>query len=216
MRFTTVGAEQLEFRTGQEPRISRELAGIFLAGIEGKALVDDVAGAGGAQDAFVEKEFLSDKAGELWRGADSGLEFVEFLPRFLAFAARESDVGLVGASLGDEPAARRGGYDVFLKLKQLRREPDRGDENPGAKDAQPFQLHRNGREMQFVKARDEARVLFRSGVAEKLEGDMPGFRRCPAQAVRYRLKAPADRRQFVEDSSCQGDSNKQTHRSIMA
>jgi hypothetical protein len=164
-------------------------------GIEGKALVDFVVGAGGAQEAFVEKEFLSDKAGELWRGVDSGMEFAEFLPWLLAFAARQGDVGLVGASFGGNPATRRGSYDIFLKLKQLGREPDSGNENPGVvEDAQTFQLHRNGRRTQLVQARDQARVLFRSGIAEKLEGDMPGFRRRPAQAVRFRLKPSGDRR----------------------
>ena len=185
-------------------------------GIEGKALVDFVVGAGGAQKAFVKKEFLGDEPGELWRGANSGVEFAEVLPWSVAFAARQGDVGLVGTSFGGKSAARRGGYDVFLKLKQLGRGPDSGNENPGVvEDAQTLQLHRNGRQMQFVQARDQAGVLFRSGIAEKLEGDMPGLRRRPAQAERFGLKPSGDRRQFAEDRSRQGNSDKHAHRSIM-
>ena len=179
-------------------------------------LADFVVGAGGAQKASVEKELLSDEPGEVGRRADSGLEFAKFLLWLLAFAACQGDVGLVGASFRDEPAKRRGCHDALLKLEQFGREPDSGNENSGVvEDAQSLQLHRHGRQTQFVQARDQARVLFRFRIAEKLEGDMPGFRLRPAQAVRLGLKPLADRRQFAKDRGSQRNSDKEAHTKIM-
>ena len=159
---------------------------------------------------------MSGKAGEGWRGLSFGLEFAEFLPGIPALTACESDVGLVGAGFGDKPATRRRGHDALLQLKQLGREPNSGDENPGVVEgAESFDLYWNGRRTQLVQACDKARELLRAGIAEKLEGNMPCFRRRPAKAVRGGLKPSGDRREFVDDRSRQRDSDKQAHTGIM-
>ena len=83
-----------------------------LPAAEGKALADFVAGAGGTKKAFVEKKLAGDKVGEVGRAADSGFEIAKIM---MAFAARQSDMRLEGASLGNEAAGQGGRGDTFLK-----------------------------------------------------------------------------------------------------
>jgi hypothetical protein len=72
-------------------------------------------GAGGAQEAFVKKEFVSEKAGEGWRGLNFGFDFAEFLLGIPSVAAREGDVGLIGAGFGNKSATCRRGCNTFLQ-----------------------------------------------------------------------------------------------------
>ena len=140
--------------------------------------------AGGTEEALVEKEFLSDKPGEVWLTAYSGFEFTEALPLTFAFAARERDMRLVGTRLGDEPAKFRRCGDAFLKQKQFGREPDTGKENPGAiEEGRPLKPYRNWRQAQFTQSCDSAFVLFPTGIAQELQSDVPRFGRRPAESV---------------------------------
>src|ERR1035437_10101691 len=174
-----------------------------------KALADFVAGAGGTKKAFVEKKLAGDKVGEVGRAADSGFEIVKIM---MAFAARQSDMRLEGASLGNEAAGQGGCGDTFLKQEQFGREPDSGDENPGALEAAKFlQANRNGWRVQRAQARDNTFVLFRVGVAQKLQGDVPGFGRGPAEAARGGAKPRCGRAEFVEHCGGQGDSDEEAH-----
>ncbi len=117
-----------------------------LASIEGKALTDFVERAGGTEEAFVEKEFVSDKPCEGWLTPYCSSEYVEALPLTPAFTARESDVRLVGTILGDKPTMPRRRSDMFLKVEQFRRESYVYKENAGAiEEAQSLKRGWDGR-----------------------------------------------------------------------
>ena len=150
--------------------------------MQGKALADFIAGAGGAEKAFVEEKFLGEIACEGWLAVNFGLQFGEFSS--FAFAARQSDVRLVRARLGSEAAERCCRADLLLKQEQLRRGPDRDDQDSGAgEEVQPLKSDGNRGRMQLAEPRGHAFVLFRAGIAEKLQSDVPRFRRCLAQSV---------------------------------
>ena len=181
---------------------------------KGKALADFVAGAGGRKKAFVEKKFPGDKAGEVDWTADFVFEFVEvMLP---AFTARQSDMRLKGTSFRNEATGLGCRDDTFLKQEQLGREPDSGAANSGALEAAKFlQADRNGRQVQRTQARDDTCALFRTGIAQKLQGEVPGFRRCPSEAVCVRAKSRRGRAEFVEHRGGQGNSDKEAHTNMI-
>jgi hypothetical protein len=125
--------------------------GPLLTPIERKALADLVVRAGGTEEAFVEKKFLSDKPGEAWLRAYFGFEFTEGFPLAFAFTASKSDMRLVGTSLTDEPAKLRRCGDTFLEQEQFGREPDAGEDNPGTiEKAQLLKPYGNGRQMNLM------------------------------------------------------------------
>lgn len=187
-----------------------------LTAIECKALTDFVARASGTEEAFIQKEFRRDKPGEAWLTAYFGLKFTE--PQSLAFAlaSRERDMRLVRTRLGDEPTKPGGCGNTFLKRKQFRREPDTGKENPGAIEAaQPLKPNRNGWQMQLAQSCDRAIELFRAGIAQELQSNVPRFGNRPAQPVPVGLKPHGDRTEFVDYYNRQRYPNKQAHTTIM-
>ena len=102
------------------------------------------------------------------------------------------------------------------KKKQLGRKADTGKEDSGAiEEAQRLKPHGNGRRTHFAQPRHQARVLFRAGIAQELQGDVPRFGRGPAQPVLIGFKARRDRRKLADDRSRQGNPNKQTHTKIV-
>ena len=98
-----------------------------------------------------------------------------------AFASRQRDMRLEGTSFRNEAAGKGGRGYALLKMEQLWGELYASDENSGAFEAtQLFKANRNRLRLQRTQARDHAGELFRAGVAKKLQGDVPGFRRGPA------------------------------------
>jgi hypothetical protein len=97
---------------------------------QGKAFAEFVTGTVSAKEALIEQEFMGGKAGELWLAQQFGFDFVEFLP--LSLAARQRDVRLVGARLGNKAAGLGCFADALLEQKQLWGEPDANYENSGA------------------------------------------------------------------------------------
>ena len=149
---------------------------------ERKALADFIAGAGGRKKAFVEKELAGDKAGESRWTADYGFELVEAAT--WVFAARQRDMRLEGTSFRNEAAGLGGRGDTLLEQEQFGGGPYAGDENSGALEAvQSFKADGNGRRVQRAQARDDAGELIGACIAEKLQGDVPGFGRGPAEAI---------------------------------
>ena len=176
---------------------------------EREALADFVAGAGGTKIAFVEKKFVGDKAGEVGRAAKFSFERAKVM---MAFAARQRDMRLKATSLWDKAAGLGGRGDTFMKQEQLGREPNAGKENSRAlKAAHLLQANRYGWRMQRTQARDYAGVLFRAGIAQKLQGDVPGFRRGPTEAARGGAKPRLGRAEFVNHRDGQRDSDKEAH-----
>src|ERR1035441_1426948 len=182
----------------------------------GKALADFIAGAGGSQKAFVEEKFLGEIACEGWLAVNFNLLFSGFLASSFAFAARQSDVRLVGARLGSEAAEPGCRADPLLKQAQLRRGPDRDDQDSGAgEELQPLKSDGNGGQMQLAEPRGHAFVLLRAGIAEKLQSNVPRFRPCPAQPVVPGFQPRRERRQLAADHNCQRNPNKQAHTKIV-
>jgi len=143
---------------------------------------------------------------------DLAFEFAEPTCAF-TLAPRQSDVRMVRTSLGDKPAKASRSGDALLKSLEFGGEIDTRKENTSAiEEAQPLQLNRNGRRAQFAKPADYAFVL--RGITQKLQGNMPRFRSGPAQAVRMRLKAHRDRRQFLHDHGGKWNPNKKPHTSL--
>ena len=90
---------------------------------------------------------------------DFTFEFAEPAASF-SFAARQSDVGMVWASLGDEPAKAGCPGDALLQGLEFGGEVDTRKENTGAiEEAQPLQLNGKGRQAQLAKPADYAFVL---------------------------------------------------------
>jgi 23S rRNA (guanosine2251-2'-O)-methyltransferase len=181
---------------------------------EGKALADFIAGAGGSEKAFVEQKFLGEIAGEGWLALNFRLQLGEFSS--FAFAARQRDVRLVGARLGSEAAEPGCRADALLKQEQLRREPDRDNQDSGAgEELQLLKCDGNRGQMQLAEPRGHAFVLFRAGIAEKLQSDVPRFRRCPAQPVVPGFQPRRERREFAADRNRQGNPDKEAHTKIV-
>src|SRR5260370_32073296 len=121
-----------------------------------------------------------------------------------------------GASLGHESAQTGRCRDGLLKREKFGSEPDTDKEARGAiEESQRLKPYRNGRRTQFTKPRGEALKFFRAGIAQKLESDVPRFRRCPAQAVFPGSKPRGDRRKLVDDCCDHGNSDKQAHMKIV-
>jgi len=89
-------------------------------------------GAGGSGEAFVQDEFLCDKASEAWLTGNPGFPYFEMLCSAFAFSACQSDVGTIRAILGDESAMARRRDDVLLKGEQCRRDTNTSKENSSA------------------------------------------------------------------------------------
>ena len=201
---------------GHVQAIIPALAGRHLPAAEGKALADFVAGTCGTEEAFVQEELLGDKPGEVWLMADCGFEFEDSLALALALATGESDMGLVGTSLGDEPAKPCGLGDAPLQQEQFGRDPDGNDEYPGPlEETQPFKLYADRRQAQFTQSRDNAVVFLAAGIAQKLQRNVPGFGSRPAEPVPIRLKPRHSRREFADDCGRQGYPNKEAHTETM-
>src|SRR3984957_1226919 len=125
----------------------------------------------------------------------------EFCSSTLSFAARERDVGMVGAILRREATRHGRGGDRLLKREYLGRNADIDEEDSGAiESVDCAKLDNDRRLMQFAKARGDAFVLMRRGAAEELQRDVPGFRRGPAQETigcSLRAKAIGDGHEVV-------------------
>ena len=149
------------------PRVGKSLAQA-----ERKAFSDFVACAGGREDALVKKKFMGGKPGEVRLAANFCFEFSK--SAFLAFCARQSDMGLVRTRFLDETARLGCCGDAFLKQEQLRRDTDSRKENSGAIEAaKPFKTNGNRRRVERAQTRDQACVLLRVGIAQELQGDVP-------------------------------------------
>ena len=141
-------------------------------------------GTGGCGEAFVKNELVGHEWGELWIAVEAGFEGAEGFGCVFVFGACKGDVGLVGPRLGDEAAWGGGSNDGLLKNQQRRSKFDVGEEDsrsiegPGC-----FETDGDVGQADFAKALDEAVVLLLIGAAEKLEGDVPGFRRGPSERV---------------------------------
>jgi len=154
------------------------------------------------------------KAGKVGWTAEFGLECVKMM--LPAFAARQRDVRLEGASFGEKAARLGGRGDALLKQEQFGREPNAGDEDSGALEAvQSFKADGNGRRVKGAQARDDTGELIRAGVAEELQSDVPGFGRGPAEAVPGGAKPRGGRAEFVNHRGGQGYSDKETHTRII-
>jgi hypothetical protein len=150
--------------------------------VERKVLTDLVASAGGAEEAFVQKEFFSDEFDETRLKAHPGFEFTEALP--VPLTTGESNMRLVGASLVGEPATLRRGGDPLVQDQQFGRDLDAGKECPcSIEESQSLKLNGNGRQMHLAQSRHNALVVLSVGIAQKLQSDVPGFRRRPAKPV---------------------------------
>ena len=146
----------------------------------------------------------------------SGFEFTQALPLAVAFAARQRDVGLIGPALGSKPAKRRRLSDSLLKQKQLRRDPDAGKEDPGTFKAAKFlKPYLNRPQTQLVQLRNNAFVLLRAGIAQKLDRDVPRFTSRPAQPIPIGSKPHRDFREFVDHCCSQRYPNKKAHEEII-
>ena len=153
----------------------------LLTTIERKALADFVVRPGGAEGAFVEKEFLCDKPDEAWLRAHRGFEFREGFPLAFAFTASKSDMRLVGTSLTVEPAEFRRCGDTFLEQEKFGRGPDPGDDDPGTiEKTQTGKPYGKGRQLNMMQSCDCAVELFLACITQELQGDVPRFGRRPA------------------------------------
>ena len=91
------------------------------------------------------------------------------------------------AALGDETAKGCGYRDAFSEDDQFRSESDISKEDAGAvEETQMCEMDWDRRRAHFAEACDEAAALFRLGVAQELECDVPGIGRHPAEAVAAR------------------------------
>ena len=90
---------------------------------------------------------------------DFTLEFAEPAAP-LSFAARQSDVGMVRTSFGDEPAKAGCPDDALLQCLEFGGEVDARKENTSAlEEAQPLKLNGKGRQAELAKTADYAFVL---------------------------------------------------------
>lgn len=145
-----------------------------LTTIERKALTDFVVRTGWSEEAFVEQKIPGGKASELRLMAQFSFEREESRLRASTFAAGESNVWLVRATLWNEPAMRRGRGNALLKQEQFGRECNCCNEDPSAiEGAHPFKPDRNWQHMQLTQTCGGAFVLFPAGVAQELQSDMP-------------------------------------------
>ena len=111
---------------------------------EGKALADFVAGARGAEEAFVKKEFFSDESGETRLNVRPGLESSKVLP--VPLAACERDMRVKGMRFRDESAKLRSCGDTFMEQEQFGGNGDVDKEYPCTiEDAQSLKPYWNGR-----------------------------------------------------------------------
>ncbi|MGB7190912.1 MAG: hypothetical protein WBD10_12295 [Acidobacteriaceae bacterium] len=177
-----------------------------------KALADFVASSVGVNDAFIEKKFHSPKAGELWLFMKSGLESPERVTAGLVFSSRKRDMGMIGASFSDESAMRGHRDDCLLKPDESRCTLNVREENGGAiKEVQRLNPQRNGLQSQFAYPRHKAGVLFLRCISQKLQSNVPGFGRGPAQPVVRRAKSRDGRGEFICDSCRQRNAEEQAH-----
>src|ERR1039458_8440354 len=203
-------------RTARSRRSACGRAGLGALTAEGESLANLVAGAGGREMAFVEKEFSGDKPGEGWLALNPGSQFAERLAAALALAPCERDVRMEGARLGHEAAKSCRCRDTLFEGEQLGSESNAGKEYPGAIEAaQSLKPHGNGRRTHFAQPRNQALVFLRAGIAQELQGDVPRFGRGPAQPVLIGFEPRRDRRKLADDRSRQGNPNKQTHTKIV-
>jgi len=195
---------------GRAGTVGLEGWGMGLVAGEGKAGTDFIAGAGGTEEAFVEKEFLGREGVKGGGGAGTGLESADSVGS--AAVAGKSDVGVVGAGFRDEAAGGGGGNNALLEGDERGSEMDAGKEDAGAvKEAEGFELNGDGRGREGAKAGEDAVVLRGGGGAEELEGDVPGFGRGPAEVVVGALEARADGGELIADGRRERDGEEQAH-----
>lgn len=138
--------------------------------------------------ALVEQELAGGEAGKairacaLVRRFDFCGESAQAVRAALPFPAGQRDVGTVRARFGLEAAGRGGGNDALLEREESRRGLDAEVKDSCAlEDAEAGEVDGHGRGAQSGEARDQAVILVGGGCAEELEGDVPRFRRGPAQ-----------------------------------
>ena len=134
--------------------------------------------------ALVEEELGGRKAGKDGLVVDSLLEGLERLAAALTFGAGEGDVGMEGTGLGDESAGSGSGHDASGERDEFGSGGYITEEDAGTvENSQLSEMDGDGGGVHLGEMRDEALVLFRTGVAQELEGDVPGGGFCPAEAV---------------------------------
>jgi hypothetical protein len=141
-----------------------------------KALTDFMASACGAENAFEQKECLSDDSGETRLKRHPGLQSNKVQP--VPLAACERDIRVKGTRFWDETAKLGGCGDTFMEQEQFGGNRDAGKEYPCTiEEAQPRKLNWNRRQTHFAQSRHYALILFLVGFAQELKSDVPGFRR---------------------------------------
>ena len=141
---------------------------------EREAVADFVGCAGRGEVAFVKKKLRRHEASEAGWTEDPPFKDAERLAAALLFGASQCDVRMERADLGDETADGGGYCDSIGEGDQFGSEPDVGIEDAGAiEETQLCEMNRDRRGTHFTEACDKAAQLFRLGVAQKLESDVP-------------------------------------------
>lgn len=142
----------------------------------------------------------------------SGLEPPERVTAGLVFDARKRDMGMIDASVSDESAMRGPRDNCFLKGDESRCTLNVREKNSGAiKDIQRLNPQRDGLQSQFAYSRHKAGALFLRRISQKLQSNVPGFGRGPAQPIVRRTKSRDGRGEFICDSCRQRNAEEQAH-----
>ena len=131
----------------------------YLSSTQAEPVANFISRASWSGHALVENESVRDETAESRIAMDFTLEFPQPAASF-CFAARQSDVGMVRTSLGDEPAKTGRLSDALLQCLEFRSEVDNRKENAGAiEEAQTLELNGKGRQVQLAKPAGYAFVL---------------------------------------------------------
>jgi hypothetical protein len=132
---------------------------------------------------FVEQELVCREAGQIAFHGKTCAESNQAAGA--AFGAGQGDVGMVRAGFGFEAAGCNRGHNALLECEKQGRGFNAQMKDAGAlKDAEAGETNGDGRSVQFREPGGNAIVFLRRGVAEELEGDVPGFGRRPAKIGR--------------------------------
>lgn len=95
---------------------------------------------------------------------------------------------MVGPHLRCEAAGRGNSRDGLLEREEFRGDGDVNEEDPGAiKGVECSESNLDGCVAQFAQVHSDAFILLQCGAAQKLQSDVPGFWRGPAEGVRRAL-----------------------------
>lgn len=109
---------------------------------------------------------------------------VKSVTSIAALAARESDMGMVGPVFGPDATERGGGHDVALERGEILRGQHSDMKDAGAfEDVGDAEMNSKWWTVNLTEAGEERFVARLVDCAEKLQGDVPGLRAGPTQAV---------------------------------